>query len=90
MSTTSSEAPWTCSKTIGEAQHLGCFAGGMVGIGARMFSHEEDMATARKLMEGCLWAYENARGGIMPEILELIRARIETYVRLTRKSGLRG
>jgi mannosyl-oligosaccharide alpha-1,2-mannosidase len=65
-------SPVDMLMTVGEAQHLGCFAGGMVGIGARMFSREEDMATARKLMEGCLWAYENARGGIMPEILELI------------------
>jgi mannosyl-oligosaccharide alpha-1,2-mannosidase len=58
--------------TVGEGQHLGCFVGGMVGIGARMFGREEDVQVARKLMEGCLWAYESARGGIMPEILEMI------------------
>jgi mannosyl-oligosaccharide alpha-1,2-mannosidase len=65
-------SPVDTLKTVGEAQHLGCFAGGMVGIAARMFSREEDMDVARKLMEGCLWAYESARGGIMPEILEMV------------------
>jgi mannosyl-oligosaccharide alpha-1,2-mannosidase len=59
-------------KTKAEAQHLGCFAGGMVAIAAKIFQKEEDMATARKLMEGCLWAYEATRGGVMPEIIETI------------------
>jgi mannosyl-oligosaccharide alpha-1,2-mannosidase len=53
-----------------EAQHLGCFAGGMVGIGAKIFSKDEDLNLAWRLMEGCLWAYENMPQGIMPEILQ--------------------
>jgi mannosyl-oligosaccharide alpha-1,2-mannosidase len=44
----------------------------MVAIAAKIFQKEEDMATARKLMEGCLWAYEATRGGVMPEIIETI------------------
>jgi mannosyl-oligosaccharide alpha-1,2-mannosidase len=64
--------PLDTIQTVGQAQHLGCFAGGMAAIAARMFRNEEDMTIARKLMEGCLWVYEKARGGIMPEIIELI------------------
>ncbi|EFX05379.1 class 1 alpha-mannosidase [Grosmannia clavigera kw1407] len=30
-----------------------------------------DMETARQLVEGCLWGYENAPNGIMPEIMEV-------------------
>ena len=47
-------------------QHLGCFAGGMLGMGARIFARD-DIATARKLALGCVWAYENTPTGIMPE-----------------------
>ena len=55
-----------------QAQHLGCFAGGMVGIGAKIFGQEDDVATALKLAEGCLWAYEIAPLGIMPEIIHTV------------------
>jgi mannosyl-oligosaccharide alpha-1,2-mannosidase len=65
-------APPSTLVTVAEAQHLGCFAGGMVGVGARAFGSEADVDVARRLMEGCLWVYEKARGGIMPEILEMV------------------
>jgi len=55
-----------------QAQHLGCFVGGMVGIGAKIFSSDSDLATAKKLVEGCLWAYETAPLGIMPEIFHTV------------------
>jgi mannosyl-oligosaccharide alpha-1,2-mannosidase len=50
-----------------KVQHLGCFAGGMVGLAARAFSLPQDLTLARQLVEGCLWAYENSASGIMPE-----------------------
>jgi mannosyl-oligosaccharide alpha-1,2-mannosidase len=53
-------------------QHLGCFAGGMVAIGSKIFNKKQDMATAWKMVEGCLWGYENSPNGIMPEIMSLI------------------
>ena len=55
-----------------QAQHLGCFAGGMVGIAAKIFQNDEDISLARKLVEGCLWAYEVMPNGIMPEILHTV------------------
>jgi Glycosyl hydrolase family 47 len=54
-----------------EAQHLGCFAGGMVAIAAKIFRNDNELNLARRLMEGCLWAYENMPQGIMPEVMHM-------------------
>ena len=59
-------------KTEAQAQHLGCFAGGMVAIGAKIFENDEDLILGRRLVEGCLWAYEVMPNGIMPEILHTV------------------
>ena len=50
-----------------QGEHLGCYSGGMVGIGAKIFDKPEQMNTARKLVDGCIWAYDNMPSGIMPE-----------------------
>ena len=55
-------------KIVPKVQHLGCFAGGMVGLAARAFDRPDDMDIARQLVEGCMWAYESAPAGVMPEI----------------------
>jgi len=59
-------------KTEAQAQHLGCFAGGMVAIAAKIFQNTEELALGRKLAEGCLWAYEVMPLGIMPEIMHTV------------------
>jgi hypothetical protein len=51
-------------------QHLACFVGGMVGIGAKVFNRPDDLSTARKLTEGCIWAYQSTPTGIMPEMFQ--------------------
>ncbi|KAL9002870.1 MAG: hypothetical protein Q9188_004225 [Gyalolechia gomerana] len=53
-------------------QHLGCFTGGMVGIGAKIFNRADDMKTARQLVDGCIWAYNHTQTGIMPEIFRMV------------------
>ena len=50
-----------------QGQHLGCYTGGMVAIGAKIFDKTEHLNTARKLVDGCIWAYDNMPSGIMPE-----------------------
>ncbi|KAK2877048.1 hypothetical protein FQN49_001455 [Arthroderma sp. PD_2] len=55
------------------AQHLSCFAGGMVALAAKAFESNEEMETATKLVEGCLWGYEKSSMGIMPEIMRTVR-----------------
>ena len=58
-------------KLAPEGQHLVCFAGGMIGIGSQIFS-KDDLSIARKLVDGCIWAYESMPSGIMPETFRAI------------------
>ena len=51
------------------AQHLGCFVGGMVALGARLFRKDTHIALARKLTDGCVWSYRHGPHGIMPETI---------------------
>jgi mannosyl-oligosaccharide alpha-1,2-mannosidase len=52
-------------------EHLKCFFGGTVGIGAKVFNRPEELSIARKLTDGCIWAYDVMPTGIMPEIMHL-------------------
>ncbi|PYH96797.1 seven-hairpin glycosidase [Aspergillus ellipticus CBS 707.79] len=60
-------------KTTLEPQweHLKCFLGGTVGVGSKVFNRPEELSIARKLVDGCVWAYDVMPTGIMPEILHL-------------------
>ncbi len=58
--------------TDARGQHLGCYAGGMVGIGAKVFGRPEHMHMARRLVDGCIWAYDNMPSGIMPEVFSML------------------
>jgi mannosyl-oligosaccharide alpha-1,2-mannosidase len=55
-----------------EGSHLGCFTGGMLGIGAKIFGLEGDLSLAKKLTEGCVWAYGATTTGIMPETFTML------------------
>lgn len=55
-----------------QGQHLTCFAGGMVGIGAKIFNRSDELDIARKLVDGCIWAYDSMPTGIMPETFEVV------------------
>jgi len=57
---------------VPEVQHLGCFAGGMFALGAKLFHQDEDLKTAEQLSRGCAWAYETFPTGIMPETAEIV------------------
>lgn len=61
-----------------EGTHLTCFAGGMYALGAKAFGRESDMDIARKLTDGCVWAYESTATGIMPESYLAMRCPDET------------
>ena len=59
-----------------EVQHLGCFAGGMVALAAKVFGTEaNDIPIAQRLVNGCVWAYGSMPTGIMPEISHLAPCR---------------
>ncbi|KAK2003985.1 family 47 glycosyl hydrolase [Colletotrichum falcatum] len=54
-------------RTEYEVTHLTCFIGGMFGLGGKIFDRPEDIEIAKKLTDGCVWAYESMPSGIMPE-----------------------
>ncbi|KAE8450071.1 hypothetical protein EG329_007211 [Mollisiaceae sp. DMI_Dod_QoI] len=55
------------ARLSADVEHLTCFIGGMVGMSARIFGLDEDVEIAKKLADGCVWAYESTATGIMPE-----------------------
>ncbi|PLN81085.1 seven-hairpin glycosidase [Aspergillus taichungensis] len=61
----------TRETLIPQAEHLKCYIGGMVGIGAKVFNRPDELDIARKLTDGCIWAYDSMPTGIMPENLYL-------------------
>lgn len=58
---------------VPEGQHLSCFAGGMFGLGGKLFDIPEHVAIGERLARGCAWAYSAFPTGLMPEIFNLIR-----------------
>ncbi|KAM0747845.1 seven-hairpin glycosidase [Meredithblackwellia eburnea MCA 4105] len=50
-------------------EHLTCFAGGMLGLGAKLLNRRHDMETALNVTEACAWAYESSATGVGPESL---------------------
>ncbi|KAL3461398.1 glycosyl hydrolase family 47-domain-containing protein [Aspergillus heterothallicus] len=55
-----------------EGTHLTCFAGGMFAIGAKLFGLDQDLRLGSQLTDGCVWAYESTKTGIMPEAFKLV------------------
>ena len=55
-----------------QGQHLACFTGGMVGLAAKIFNRTDELSIARKLVDGCVWAYDSMPTGVMPEQFTLI------------------
>lgn len=47
--------------------HLSCFVGGMFGLGAKIFDRPEDLETAIKLTDACVWSYASTASGVSPE-----------------------
>jgi mannosyl-oligosaccharide alpha-1,2-mannosidase len=65
------QVPGSVSMTY-EGTHLGCFAGGMFALGAKLFGIEGDLDLAAKLTNACVWAYGVTKTGIMPEHFFLV------------------
>ncbi|GAA5923490.1 hypothetical protein JCM1841_001535 [Sporobolomyces salmonicolor] len=47
-----------------ELQHLTCFAGGMLGLGARLLGRPQDLETGINVTEACAWVYESSETGV--------------------------
>ncbi len=59
-------------RLIPDGQHLGCFAGGMFGLGGKLFGIGEHVRIGERLARGCAWAYEAFPSGVMPEIFGMV------------------
>ncbi|KAK3387533.1 family 47 glycosyl hydrolase [Podospora didyma] len=59
-------------ELVPEGQHLGCFAGGMFGLGGKLFGIEKHVEIGERLARGCAWAYDAFAAGVMPEIFGMI------------------
>lgn len=57
---------------VPEAQHLGCFAGGMFLLGGRALARPDHVGVGARLARGCAWAYAAFPTGLMPEIAGLL------------------
>ncbi|GAB1312621.1 hypothetical protein MFIFM68171_02831 [Madurella fahalii] len=57
---------------VPNGQHLSCFAGGMFGLGGKLFDIPEHVAIGERLARGCVWAYKSFPTGLMPEVFNLI------------------
>ncbi|KAK7753111.1 hypothetical protein SLS62_004842 [Diatrype stigma] len=60
------------TRTIAQAQHLTCFAGGMVGMAAKIFDRPGELDIAAQLADGCVWSYNRTESGIGPEIFHFV------------------
>lgn len=61
-----------------EMSHLSCFVGGMYAMGSKVFKRPADLELAAKLTEGCVWAYNVTRSGVMPENFHVRRCPSDT------------
>lgn len=66
-----------------KGEHLGCFAGGMVALAAKIFREDHDLKTARELVDGCIWAYQSMPTHIMPEAFSALPCEDRTYENCT-------
>ncbi len=57
---------------IPDGQHLSCFAGGMFGLGGKLFDIPDHLVIGERLARGCAWAYDAFPTGLMPEIFTII------------------
>ncbi|KAL2268952.1 hypothetical protein VTJ83DRAFT_3798 [Remersonia thermophila] len=55
-----------------EAQHLVCFAGGMLALGGKLIQNDTHVKIGEKLMDGCVWTYQAMPTGIMPESFHML------------------
>ncbi|KAI8163929.1 Endoplasmic reticulum mannosyl-oligosaccharide 1,2-alpha-mannosidase [Colletotrichum sp. SAR 10_70] len=55
-----------------QGQHLVCFLGGLFALGSKLYSRGSEMDVARKLVDGCIYAYKVFPHGIMPETFYMV------------------
>ncbi|MBW0489631.1 hypothetical protein O181_029346 [Austropuccinia psidii MF-1] len=58
--------------------HLTCFSGAMIGLGAQLLDRKQDLNLALGHTDTCVWAYEVTRTGLGPERMSIIDEKVPT------------
>jgi len=58
--------------------HLTCFSGAMIGLGAQLLGRKEDLELALGHADACVWAYESTKTGVGPERMSIIEGEEHT------------
>lgn len=61
---------WDNGRPVPEIEHLTCFAGAMLGLGAKLLDRPEDMDDAEAFTESCYWLSAATPSGLQPESVE--------------------
>jgi mannosyl-oligosaccharide alpha-1,2-mannosidase len=61
---------YSLKHTIPEVEHLTCFAGAMLGLGAKLLGRDRDMADAQDFTNTCYWLSAATATGIQPDLVE--------------------
>lgn len=61
---------WDNGRPIPEIEHLTCFAGAMLGLGAKLLDRPEDMEDAETFTKSCYWLSAATPTGMQPESVE--------------------
>lgn len=67
-----------------EVEHLACFAGGMLGMGARLLDREDDFWAGQKFTNTCFWLSQHMAMGIQPEVVHFFQPDdLDLYINIT-------
>lgn len=67
------------SRRMPELEHLTCFAGAMLGLGAKLLNRPDDMDDAQKVTQSCYWLSAATATGLQPEVVEFFRPGEEVW-----------
>ncbi|RPA80068.1 seven-hairpin glycosidase [Ascobolus immersus RN42] len=71
------------------SSHLACFVGGMVGLGAQTLRLDGDLSVAKRLTDGCVWAYNVTTTGLQPEEYNVMKCPSEGGCKFSEEEWLR-
>ncbi|WVQ79805.1 hypothetical protein IAT38_001905 [Cryptococcus sp. DSM 104549] len=76
-------------RLIPELEHLTCFIGAMLGLGAKLLDRPGDMKDAERVTASCYWLSADTPTGLQPEVVEWYEPhqRDQMYENVTIETG---
>lgn len=74
---------YEAGRLIPEIEHLTCFAGAMLGLGAKLLARDKDMTDAQRITASCYWLSAATPTGLQPEVVEFFAPGEEVYHNVT-------